>query len=140
MSDLQFKLLSGEAWTPQRTRAGDAGFDLYADAGGFLAPGVVVGIPTGVAVALPEGCAGCVWPRSGLASKGIGVLGGLIDPNYRGEIKVLLINHSGRAEVVEKGDRIAQLLVTPFYTGDVETVDELPDTERGAAGFGSSGR
>jgi dUTP pyrophosphatase len=100
-------------------------------------------VGTGVAIALPEGVAGLVTPRSGLAAEhGLTLLNapGLIDPNYRGEIRAILLNTGERRYTVEVGDRIAQLLLVPYFTPELEIVDELPPTERGARGFGSSGR
>lgn len=100
-------------------------------------------VPTGVAVALPEGYAGLVTPRSGLAANhGIGIVNspGLVDSGYRGELTVLLVNH-GTADVkVLRGDRIGQLVVVPVVEQDFEVVDELPSSERGEGGFGSTGR
>jgi dUTP pyrophosphatase len=100
-------------------------------------------VPTGVAVAIPPGMCGLVLPRSGLAIKhGIACVNapGLIDPNYRGELKVILINHGDESWSAEAGDRIAQLLLVAFAAPELTVVDALPDSERGAGGFGSSGR
>lgn len=102
-------------------------------------------VATGIAIALPPGCCGLVLPRSGLAARhGIGVVNGpgLIDPNYRGEINVVLINHGSEDFSASAADRIAQLLVVAFGSPAVEVVDELPPSgdDRGAGGFGSSGR
>ena len=102
-------------------------------------------VPTGVAVALPPGVCGLVLPRSGLAARhGIGVVNGpgLIDPNYRGEINVVLVNHGSSAFTAAAGDRIAQLLLVPFLSPVVDVVAELPPSgdDRGTGGFGSSGR
>ena len=102
-------------------------------------------MPTGIAVALPAGTAGLVLPRSGLAANhGIGVVNGpgLIDPTYRGEVKVVLINHGDSPFSAEAGDRIAQLLLVRFESPEVSVVDELPPSgdDRGEGGFGSSGR
>jgi dUTP diphosphatase len=110
-----------------------------------LAPGERAMVPTGIAIALPAGVAGLVLPRSGLAARhGIGVVNGpgLIDPNYRGEINVVLINHGTERFEAEPGDRVAQLLLVPFLSPAVDVVDELPPSgdDRGAGGFGSSGR
>ena len=102
-------------------------------------------VPTGIAVALPDGVCGLVLPRSGLAARsGIGVVNGpgLIDPNYRGEINVVLVNLGSERFEAATGDRIAQLLLVPFGSPAVDVVDELPPSgdDRGAGGFGSSGR
>lgn len=99
-------------------------------------------VPTGVAVAIPEGHAGLVAPRSGLAARhGISVVNGpgVIDSGYRGELKVILINHGTTALHLNRGDRVAQLLVVPIALPEMVEVDELPDSTRGAGGFGSSG-
>lgn len=108
-----------------------------------LAPGERKLIGTGVAVAIPPGLCGLVLPRSGLAIKhGISCVNapGLIDPNYRGEIRVILINHGQEPFAAAAGDRIAQLLITAFAAPPMAIVDELPESDRGAGGFGSSGR
>ena len=100
-------------------------------------------VPTGIAVALPPGVCGLVLPRSGLAARhGIGVVNspGLIDPNYRGEVQVVLINHGAEEFTAAAGDRIAQLLLVAFASPPVEVVEALSETERGTGGFGSSGR
>jgi dUTP pyrophosphatase len=99
-------------------------------------------VPTGLAVAIPDGHAGLVVPRSGLAARhGIGVANGpgLIDAGYRGELKVILINHGQEPVSFERGERIAQLVVVPVFVGEVVEVDELPATDRGLGGFGSTG-
>jgi dUTP pyrophosphatase len=142
---LAVALLHPDARAPERTRAGDAGFDLRCVEAFALAPGERAVVPTGVAIALPEGHAGLVVPRSGLAAKhGLSVVNGpgLIDPNYRGEVKVVLVNLGDEPFAAEAGDRIAQLLVVPFAAPPVTVVDELPHggDDRGAGGFGSSGR
>ena len=140
---LAVRLLHPDARPPERTRPGDAGFDLRAVESFTLAPGERALVPTGVAIALPPGHAGLVTPRSGLAIKhGISVVNGpgLVDPNYRGELKVVLVNLGDETFHGEPHDRIAQLLIVPFAAPPVAVVDQLDDTERGASGFGSSGR
>jgi dUTP pyrophosphatase len=102
-------------------------------------------VPTGVAIALPPGVAGLVLPRSGLAHRhGISCVNspGLVDPNYRGELRVILVNHGAETFEAQPGDRIAQLLLVPFVAPALEVVEELPDggDDRGPDGFGSSGR
>jgi dUTP pyrophosphatase len=125
-------------------RPGDAGYDLRTAESFSLWPGERVTVPTGVAIALPPGVAGLVTPRSGLASAhGISVVNGpgLIDPNYRGEIRVVLVNLGDSRFEAAVGDRIAQLLLVPFVAPDACVVDELPPSDdRGENGFGSSGR
>jgi len=139
------RLLHPAAQPHARTRPGDAAYDLHAVEPFSLVPGERAVVPTGVAVAVPEGAAGLVVPRSGLAAKhGISVVNGpgLIDPSYRGEVKVVLVNLGQEPYEGAPGDRIAQLLLVPCLTPEVRTVDELPPSRdgRGEAGFGSSGR
>lgn len=127
---------------PVYARPGDAGADLQAAEATVLAPGERAMIGTGVRIALPDGFVGLVHPRSGLAAKhGITVLNtpGTIDAGYRGEIKVVLINHSSEDFTVQPGDRIAQLLVQRVERAEFITVERLPDSERGEGGFGSTG-
>ena len=142
---LEVRLLRPDARAPERTRAGDAGYDLRAVEPFSLAPGERAVVPTGVAIAGPEGAAGLVVPRSGLAAKhGLSVVNGpgLIDPSYRGEVKVVLVNLGQEPYEGAPGDRIAQLLLVPFVAPDTRVVDELPASAdgRGTGGFGSSGR
>lgn len=128
---------------PQRAHPGDAGVDLLARTAVVLEPEAWAKVPTGIAVAIPDGYVGLVAPRSGLAARhGIGVVNGpgVIDAGYRGEVNVLLINHGSEAVVVERGERIAQLVVVPCAAPDFLVVEELPDSVRGEGGFGSSGR
>jgi dUTP pyrophosphatase len=130
---------------PSYARAGDAGADLVARADHVLAPGGGRAlIPTGIAIAVPEGCAGFVLPRSGLALRhGVTCLNtpGLIDAGYRDEVKVLLVNTDPTEEYrVERGDRIAQLVIQRVEQAEFTVVDELDSSERGLGGFGHSGR
>ena len=131
-----------EAVVPERAYAGDAGLDLSSCARVELAPGERALVPTGLAVAIPEGHAGFVQPRSGLAAKhGITIVNtpGLVDSGYRGELQVVLLNTDARESfVVEEGMRIAQLVVLALPEVELVEVDELTETQRGARGFGSS--
>lgn len=143
--DLEVTLLHPSARVPVRTRAGDAAYDLFSVERSELKPGARRTIPTGVAVALPFGVAGLVIPRSGLAARhGVSVVNapGLIDPNYRGEIGVVLINLGSASVEVSVGDRVAQLLLVQFWAPPIAVADQLPPAEddRGVDGFGSSGR
>jgi len=145
IDELQVTVLREGAQPPQRTRPGDAGLDLRCAEGVALAPGERAVVATGVAIALPPGVAGLVLPRSGLAAEhGIGLVNspGLVDPNYRGELRVVLVNHGREPFAARAGDRIAQLLLVPFVAPAVRVVDELAPggDDRGAGGFGSSGR
>ena len=142
MSRLPLVRASEEAVVPTRAYEGDAGLDLAAGERVELAPGARAVVGTGIAVAIPQGHAGFVLPRSGLAANhGISVVNspGLIDAGYRGEVRVVLLNTDReQAFVVEPGMRIAQLVVVPIATPQPIEVSELPDTERGERGFGSS--
>ena len=129
---------------PAYAREGDAGLDLYAREAVTLAPGARAAVGTGVAIALPEGYAGFVLPRSGLALRhGLSLVNtpGLIDAGYRGEIRVILVNHDPATPItLSRGDRIAQLVVQRVERVNVIEVDALPESHRGASGFGSTGR
>jgi dUTP pyrophosphatase len=128
---------------PAYAREGDAGLDLYAAETLTLAPGARAAVGTGIAVAIPPGCAGFVLPRSGLALRqGLSLVNtpGLIDAGYRGEIRVILINHDLEATAsVTRGDRIAQLVIQRVEPADLVEVEKLSSTSRGADGFGSTG-
>ena len=142
MKQIPVKRLHDGATLPTRAYEGDAGLDLTACERVELGPGERALVGTGLTIAIPDGHAGFVQPRSGLAARhGIAVLNspGLVDAGYRGELKVVLLN-TDRAEpfVVEPGMRIAQLVVVPVATPDLVEVDELPASERGEKGFGSS--
>ena len=137
--------LDGELPLPAYARPGDAGLDLRAAESATLAAGggrALLG--TGLAIAIPEGYAGFVQPRSGLArDHGVTCLNtpGLIDSGYRGELKVLLVNTDPREPfTVRRGERIAQLVIQPVAIAELREVDELPPSERGSGGFGSTGR
>ena len=143
MIEIAVRLVREGAVVPRRAYAGDAGLGLVACEGCELGPGERVVVHTGVAVAIPEGYAGFVQPRSGLARRhGITIVNapGLIDSGYRGELQVTLLNTDlEHAFLVEPGMRIAQLVVLPVPHFELVEVEELPESERGTAGFGSSG-
>ena len=127
---------------PAHARPGDAGLDLCARESASIDPGERRLMPTGLAVAIPPGHAGLVLPRSGLAmQKGVTVLNapGLIDAGYRGELKVLLINHGAATVDIARGERIAQLVVQAVAHVQLVEADRLPESERGTGGFGSTG-
>jgi dUTP pyrophosphatase len=127
---------------PSRATAGAAGSDLVSAEDVTIAPGGVHAVATGIALAIPPGFEGQVRPRSGLALKhGVTVLNapGTIDADYRGEVKVILINHGGDPFQVSRGDRVAQLVIAPVAPTRFERVDILPETGRGEGGFGSTG-
>ena len=141
--DIAALRLDSELPLPALAMPGDAGLDLRASEAVTLEPGERRLIPTGLAVAIPEGHAGFVLPRSGLAmQKGVTVLNapGLIDSGYRGELKVLLINHGGAAVAIGRGERIAQLVIQSVAQPRLVEVERLPDSARGEGGFGSTGR
>lgn len=142
MIDVAIRRLRPDAHVPSQAYEGDAGLDLAACESLVLQPGARAVIPTGLAVDIPEGYAGFVQPRSGLAARhGIGVVNspGLIDSGYRGEIRVVLINTDREIPfVVEPGMRVAQLVIAPVASVRLVEVEELATSERGGRGFGSS--
>lgn len=130
-------------YTPTRANPGDAGLDLKAEENALLFPGDRQAVETGVSVEIPDGYVGLLCARSGNAARrGLGIVNGVgvIDSGYRGPVNVLLINHGRSNVAVMRGDRIAQLLIVPIETPDVEIVDRLSDSDRGTGGLGSSGR
>ncbi len=138
------KLREG-ACTPSYGSARAAGFDLHAclEQETLVAPGMTVMIPTGWAMEIPEGYAGLIYARSGLACKsGLAPANkvGVVDSDYRGEVCVALHNHSDEVRTVKPGDRIAQMVITPYLTAEFCLSDALEDTARGAGGFGSTGK
>ena len=141
---LQFTRLSDEAREPSRAHDGDAGFDLYAVEAATIGPGKRASVGTGIALAIPDGWAGLVLPRSGLAARhGITLPNapGLVDSGYRGEVRVLLLNTDARERFeVAPGDRIAQLVLVRHESPELIEVESLEETVRGGGGFGSSGR
>ena len=141
---LRYTLLRDDAVSPSRAHEGDAGLDLHAAEPATIGPGERASVGTGVAVAIPDGHAGLVLPRSGLALRhGIALVNapGLIDPGYRGELRVLLLNTDrDKPFEVSPGDRIAQLMLVRCEPAEPEAADELEATVRGQGGFGSSGR
>jgi dUTP pyrophosphatase len=142
--DLRVAKLKDNAVIPTRAHPGDAGLDLYSTEIAHLGPGERWSVGTGIALEVPEGHAGLVLPRSGLAREhGIALVNapGLIDAGYRGEVRVLLLNTDPAETVrIEAGARIAQLVVTPVAIAAPVEVTELSDSARGEGGFGSSGR
>jgi dUTP pyrophosphatase len=140
----RFTRLTEAARAPLRAHSGDAGCDLFAAEAARLEPGERASVGTGIAVEIPEGSAGLVLPRSGLAARhGIAVVNapGLIDAGYRGEVRVLLLNTDKReAFEVQPGDRIAQLVIVEIADADPLEVGELAESVRGDGGFGSTGR
>ena len=133
--------MSERAYLPRKAHSGDAAYDLFASETVMLEPWIPQRVHTGLALAIPGGMVGKVCPRSGLALKGVTVWNapGIIDPNYRGEIGVILLSVNREPYRIETGDRIAQLLIQPAFAVGFTEVDALDWTERGVGGFGSSG-
>ena len=145
MSTIAVKKLRSNALLPTYGSAEAAGADLYAclDETVTIEAGETMFIPTGIALEVPKGCAGLIYARSSMGAKrGLAPANkvGVIDSDYRGEISVVLHNHSKTAQQVAPGERIAQLLITPVLTPAYEEVSQLSDTQRGSGGFGSTGK
>ena len=145
MEPIRVKILREGAHLPTYGSLEAAGADLYAclEEPAAIAPGKTALIPTGISLEVPKGCAGLIYARSGLACKrGLAPANkvGVVDRDYRGEILVALYNHSETEQMVEHGERIAQFVITPVLTPAYEVVSELDITDRGAGGFGSTGK
>lgn len=145
MAPIPVKILREGATLPTYGSLEAAGADLYAclEAPVTIEPGKTAFIPTGIAMAVPQGCAGLIYARSGLACKrGLAPANkvGVIDSDYRGEIMVALHNHGTQAQTIGHGERIAQMVITPVLTPAYEIAEALTDTERNAGGFGSTGK
>lgn len=145
MHTISVKRLRPNALLPAYGSAEAAGADLYAclDEPVTIRPGETAWIPTGIALEVPKGCAGLVYARSSMGAKrGLAPANkvGVIDSDYRGEIRVVLLNHGKQAQVVEHGERVAQFVITPVLTPIYEEAEELSDTDRGSGGFGSTGK
>ena len=140
--EIPLQRLDAELPIPTHAHPGDGGVDLHARESLRLEAGERAVVPTGIAVAIPDGFAGLVVPRSGLAARnGISVVNGpgLVDSGYRGEIKVVLVNLSGEVFEIVRGDRVAQFVVIPVAVQEFVAVEELPESRRGSGGFGSTG-
>jgi dUTP pyrophosphatase len=134
-------LVGDGASLPEYASAGAAGADLRASEAVLIAPGARAAVPTGLYLQIPPGHVGLVWPRSGLAVRhGIDTLAGVIDSDYRGEVRVVLVNHGDEAFRVAPGERVAQLLVQPVEKAAFAAAASIDDTDRGRGGFGSTGR
>ena len=144
MNTVRVKKLHPNAVLPTYGSAEAAGADLYAclEEAVTIAPGEVYWVPTGIALEVPKGCAGLVYARSSLGAKrGLAPANkvGVVDSDYRGEVKVVLLNHSNQPQTLQPGERVAQFVITPVLQPAYEEVDELTDTSRGEGGFGSTG-
>lgn len=140
MIPFKVKKLSLDAVLPTRNNSTDAGIDIFSNESYTLQPGEVHAFTTGIAAEFPEGFVALIWDRSGLGSQGIHRLAGVIDAGYRGEWKIVLVNLSGAPYEVRTGDKIAQCVLQRFEAAEVVEVEELTETVRATAGFGSSGR
>ena len=145
MNSVRVKKLHPDAKLPTYGSCEAAGADLYAclEAPVTIAPGEIFWVPTGIALEVPKGCAGLVYARSSMGAKrGLAPANkvGVVDSDYRGEIRVVLLNHSKQPQILEPGERVAQFVITPVLQPQYELVEELTDTDRGAGGFGSTGK
>jgi len=136
---LKIKRLNPEAILPIYAHKGDAGLDLFSCENCILKPGERKMISTGISAELPEGYVALIWDKSGVAASGIKTMGGVIEYTYRGEYKVVMLNTTKENYEIKKAQKIAQLLIQPIVTAEVEEVFELSETERGDGAFGSTG-
>lgn len=138
---LKIKKLVPDAIVPSYAHDGDAAMDLYVSRDIAIAPGERVQLPTGVAMEIPEGCAGLIWDKSGLSHKfGLKTLGGVIDAGYRGEVMVGMINLGKEEYIFQAGHKVAQMIIQKVEHPTTVEVEELSDTARGESGFGSTGK
>ena len=137
--DLRVSRIHPDAKLPSYGHKGDAGLDLFSAVDFVLERGQIEAVPTGIVVAVPEGNVGLIWDKSGISLRGVHRLAGVIDSGYRGEVKVVLVNLSDSPFVIEKGMKIAQMLIQPLNAVNVVEAEELDDTSRGEGGFGSTG-
>lgn len=145
MNKIRVKKLHPNAILPTYGSAHAAGADLYAciESPVTIEPGEIFWVPTGIALEVPEGCAGLIYARSSMGAKrGLAPANkvGVVDSDYRGEIRVVLLNHSKLPQIIEPGERVAQFVITPVLTPQYEQVDDLTNTDRGTGGFGSTGK
>jgi dUTP pyrophosphatase len=138
--ELKVKRIHQDAKLPLYQHQGDAGLDLFSSVDDVLRAGEVKPIPTGIKVAVPEGHVALVWDKSGISLKGVHRLAGVVDSGYRGEVRVVLVNLGTEPFVIEKGMKIAQLLVQPVKRVEVVETENLEETSRGENGFGSTGK
>jgi dUTP pyrophosphatase len=136
---LKVKKLNPDAKTPKYAHKGDAGMDLFSCEDTVLQPGERKMVPTGISLGFPEGYVALIWDKSGIAASGIKTMGGVIEHTYRGEYKVIMLNTSSEAYEIKKGQKIAQLLIQPVVSADIQEVSELSETSRGEGAFGSTG-
>jgi len=137
---LKVRKVQPQARLPVYQHPGDAGLDLFSVAEVVLAPGELAAVPTGIQLAIPDGCVGLIWDKSGISLHGVHRLAGVVDAGYRGEVKVVMINLGREPFAVKPGMKIAQLLIQPVVAAEVVETDDLDETSRGQGGFGSTGR
>lgn len=137
---LKVRRIEASAKLPQYSHKGDAGLDLYSSIDCILAEGIVRPIPTGIQMSIPEGFVGLIWDKSGLSLQGVHRLAGVIDSGYRGEVTVVMVNLGRKPFAIQKGMKIAQMLIQPIAEVDIQEVKELEGTDRGEKGFGSTGK
>jgi dUTP pyrophosphatase len=137
---LRIKRINSEAKLPLYQHSGDAGLDLFSAVDAVIAAGEVKAIPTGIKMSIPEGYVGLIWDKSGLSLRGAHRLAGVVDAGYRGEVRVVMANLSREPFAIQKGMKIAQMLIQPVVTVEIVEAEELDDTSRGEGGFGSTGR
>jgi len=137
---IKIKKLHPDAIIPSYAHSGDAGMDIFSCEDAVIKSNQRALISTGLAIELPEGYVSLIWDKSGIASKfGITKMAGVIEHTYRGEYKILLLNTSDKEYIIKKGEKIAQLLIQPIITAEIEEVNELSESKRGTNGFGSTG-
>ena len=139
VGSIQVKKINPSAKLPSKAHVTDAGFDLYAEKYSSIPAGETRLIGTGIAMTIPRGYAGLIWDRSSMGVKGLHRFGGVIDSDYRGEIKVCIHNASEESYTISEGDKVAQLIIQAAPSFFLKEVDSLEETERGGKGFGSSG-
>jgi dUTP pyrophosphatase len=137
---LKVKKLDKDARLPVYGHSGDAGLDLFSAVDFVLQTGEIHPIPTGIQVEIPRGYVGLLWDKSGVSLKGVHRLAGVVDAGYRGEVKVVMVNLSRKAYVIDRGMKIAQLLIQPVMEVEVVEAEDLNDSSRGEGGFGSTGK
>jgi dUTP pyrophosphatase len=138
--ELKIKRIHESAKLPSYGHRGDAGLDLYSVVDVVLSKGEIMAVATGIQVEIPPGYVGLIWDKSGISLKGVHRLAGVIDAGYRGEVRVVMANLSDQDYPIERGMKIAQLLIQPIVEVKVVHTDELGETSRGEKGFGSTGK
>lgn len=137
---IKIKRIQENAKLPAYSHSGDAGLDLFSSVDLVLGAGKVMPVSTGIKMAIPPGYVGLIWDKSGISLEGVHRLAGVVDSGYRGEVRVVMINLGDAPFSIEKGMKIAQMLIQPVNSVEVTEVEELEDTTRGEDGFGSTGK